>query len=572
MSDSREPSPSHQQKRKIYQRQEFIPALVFIALFFILIINTSISGYPPGIEKITRENNIHNYTIKIDGKNFGKAKSGSEVYIDDLALTDSAYLKWSDNQIIIAIPKEIKSGLLYVVTKSGKTNSVIYTNPQETPQLISAMYQRERSILQNKPYIKSVTPIIGKVGDVLTIKGNVFGKEQGKSRVYFTWISQSKNTQNEEESAPVVAANPNDFDYLNWSDKEIRVRIPDGAKSGNIYVQSERGKSNAKYVEIQHPYGVKQYYNRNKYSIKYSILIKDVNAEANNGIYLWVPKIIAEAEQREINYIRNGKQHKPILDDYKGVMLFLLEELENNKQYEIDLECIFDRYAIKTEINRDLIPEAYDKDSEFYKHYTGENAYLKPELPAMKKLAAEIVGREKNPYESARKIYEYIIDHLSFAYVNPYVYDNWQAQAAGGQGDSFIYAMFFCTLARSAGIPARPVAGYIIDNDKRSIRHFWAEFYLPRVGWIPVDPFLGDNRYYGSFPSYGDVKTYYFGNLDNRHITFSKGFVELKKMTPDGRTIKKTGLANLQSIHEEVKGNLYGYSISWQDIKVLGIF
>ncbi len=566
MSDSRGPVSKTPPKPKIYQRQEFIPILVFVFLFFLLIINTSISGYPPNIERITRENNIHTYTIKIDGKNFGKVKLGSEVYINDLALTDSAFLKWSDSQIVIAIPKEIKSGLLYVVTKSGKTNSVIYTNPQETPKLISAMYTGERSVQQNRPNIKSITPIVCKVGDVLSIRGNGFGKEQDKSRIYFTWISEAKDPENTEETTPVVSAKENDFDYLAWNDKEIKVRIPDGAESGNVYINSERGVSNAKYIEIQHPYGIKHYYKRNKYSIKYSITIKDVSAETGNSIYLWVPKIIDGPEQREISYIRNDNQLEPILDDYKGVMLFCLEELRNDNQYEINLECIFNRYSIRTEINTELVPREYDTSDELFKHYTGENEYIKPEQPAVKELASAITGREKNPYLKAKKIYEYIVDTFSFAYVNPYKYDNWLSALDTKRGDSFIYAMLFCALARSAGIPARPVAGYIIDDDKRSVRHFWAEFYLPNIGWIPVDPFLGDNK------KGGETADDYFGNLDNHHITFSKGYVELKKMTPGGRTVKKPGLANLQSIHEEVKGNLFGYSISWQDIKILGIF
>jgi hypothetical protein len=566
MSDHPESSAKTRAKPKIYERQEFIPVLIFVFLFFLLIINTSISGYPPNIERITRENNIHTYTIKIDGKNFGQVKSGSEVFIDDLALTDSAFLKWSDSQIVIAIPKEIKSGLLYVVTKSGKTNSVIYTNPQETPKLISAMYTGERSVQQNRPSIKSITPMVCKVGDILTIRGNGFGKERDKSRIYFTWISETKNPETPEETTTTVSAKENDFDYLEWNDKEIHVRVPDGAESGNVFIKSERGLSNAKYIEIQHPYGIKHYYNRNKYSVKYSITIKDVSAEPGNGIYLWVPKIGEEPEQRDISYIRNDNQPQPILDDYKGVMLICLEELANNNQYEINLECIFDRYAVRTEINTDLVPQEYDTADELFKHYTGENEYIKPEQPAVKELSAAVTGREKNPYLKAKKIYEYIIDTFSFTYVNPYKYDNWLSALDTKKGDSFIYAMLFCTLSRSAGIPARPIAGYIIDENKRSIRHFWAEFYLPDMGWIPVDPFLGDTR---NDPAGADA---YFGGLDNHHITLSKGYIELKKMTPGGRTVKKAGLANLQSIHEEVKGNLFGYSISWQDIKILGIF
>jgi hypothetical protein len=572
MSSQEGSSTQTQKKNKFYRRQEFIPILIFIILFFLLAISTSLSGYPPSIEKISRENNINSYIVKIYGRNFGDKKSSSEVFIQDLAVTASAYLKWSDNLIIIGIPKEIKSGLLYVISKAGRTNGVIYTNPDEIPEPVSAMYQKERPVQQNKPIIRSITPLLAKIGNVITLSGSGFGKEKGPSRILFSWISQSKIADTDEESSPVLPAKENDYDYVMWSDKEIQVRIPDGAISGNVYLESERGLSNAKYLEIQHPYGEKRYQRRNKYSIKYSILIKNVKAEPNNGIYLWIPKILEGAEQRDISYLKNNGPFETVFDDFNGVMLYYLPELKNNNQYEISIEGIFDRYAIETKINPDLINKNYDKNSEFYHHFTAENHYLKPDLPEIQKLKIAIIGNENNPYFAAYKIYEYIINNFSFSYVNPYIYEIWPSVMESKQGDSFIYTVLFCTLCRSAGIPARPIAGYIIDNDKRSIRHFWAEFYLPEMGWIPVDPLLGDNQEYGTFPSVGEAKSFYFGNLDNQHLTFSKDLVELKKMNPDGRIIHQSGLANLQSIHEEVIGNLYDYSISWQDIKVLGIF
>jgi hypothetical protein len=571
MSDSRETSPKTNDHKKFYERQEFIPIIIFIGLLFLLIINTSISGYPPSIENIVRENSIHSFVLKITGKNFGEKKGGSEVYIENLALTDSAYLAWTDNQIIVMIPKEIKSGLLYVLTKSGKTNPVIYTNPNETPELISAMYRKERTPQQSGPYIKTIAPLVSKLGEVLTIKGNGFGREQGKSLVYFNWQSQTKKPDSDEGVIYAVSAKITDFDYISWNDKEIKVRIPDGARSGNLYIYSERGNSNQKYLEIQHPAGLKHYYNRNKYSIHYSVLVKALNSEPNNGIYLWIPKIVQEPEQREISNIQKKTRFGPLFD-YQRVMLFYIDELTQGDQYEITLEYIFDRYAVKTEIISEMITNNYDKESEFYLHYTGKNEYINPELLHMKQLCAEINGKEQNPYLIAKNLYEYVIDNMSFCHMSPSQYYELQTAFDEQRGDSFMYAMLFCTLCRSAGIPARPIAGYLIDDEKTSIRHFWAEFYLPSMGWIPVDPVLGDQKQHESFSPHENAKSYYFGSIDNRHITLSKGSVDLKRITPHGRTVHKAGLPHLQSIHEEIQGNLHEYNILWRDAKVLGIF
>ena len=44
--------------------------------------------------------------------------------------------------------------------------------------------------------------------------------------------------------------------------------------------------------------------------------------------------------------------------------------------------------------------------------------------------------------------------------------------------------------------------------------HVWAEFYLQNIGWIPVDPTIGQD----------DNKDYFFGNLDNKRLVMSKGY------------------------------------------------
>ncbi len=44
----------------------------------------------------------------------------------------------------------------------------------------------------------------------------------------------------------------------------------------------------------------------------------------------------------------------------------------------------------------------------------------------------------------------------------------------------------------------------------------WAEFYLQGVGWIPVDPTVGQRE--------PGLRDYYFGNMDNQRIILHKGF------------------------------------------------
>ena len=69
-----------------------------------------------------------------------------------------------------------------------------------------------------------------------------------------------------------------------------------------------------------------------------------------------------------------------------------------------------------------------------------------------------------------------------------------------------------------------------------------------------------------------DAGTYYFGNLDNRHITLTKGIIELKQMGSDGNLVLRNDVAGLQTIHEEYTGNITSYSSQWNPLEVLGVY
>ena len=55
------------------------------------------------------------------------------------------------------------------------------------------------------------------------------------------------------------------------------------------------------------------------------------------------------------------------------------------------------------------------------------------------------------------------------------------------------YAHLMIAVARSWGIPARYVSGYLYDTDEQTLRaanatHAWVECWLPQLGWMPFDP------------------------------------------------------------------------------------
>ncbi len=102
----------------------------------------------------------------------------------------------------------------------------------------------------------------------------------------------------------------------------------------------------------------------------------------------------------------------------------------------------------------------------------------------------------KTEVNLAKDIYNFVNLYISYD-TNP-LYANKGALNAikTGKGVCDEYATLFTALSRAVGIPARVATGYWLTeplkngewNDIAGKGHAWAEFYLPKVGWIPVEP------------------------------------------------------------------------------------
>jgi hypothetical protein len=127
-------------------------------------------------------------------------------------------------------------------------------------------------------------------------------------------------------------------------------------------------------------------------------------------------------------------------------------------------------------------------------------------------------------------------------------------------GGSFGYASLFTAMVRYVGIPSRIVGGALRLSNGTWVSHFWSEFYLTGLGWIPVDPALGDNAH--------DIapadKLYYFGNLDNQRITLSKGILKTKVMGAGNNllSIPEKG-CSLQLVYCEYNGDLMDFNLDY---------
>jgi transglutaminase-like putative cysteine protease len=183
-------------------------------------------------------------------------------------------------------------------------------------------------------------------------------------------------------------------------------------------------------------------------------------------------------------------------------------------------------------------------------------AYLQPSTHVIvndqiRALSTSIVGGETNPILAARKIYNWTLENVDYWVKDP---DHLKASPVGSTeyclrsktGNCTDFHSLFASLAMASGIPTRMVYGSLLKPTLNGVQidgsyHCWIYFFAPNYGWLPLDvslaniygkefPVTDKNKklvelttatgYKGLDPSKVD---YYFGNLDERRVTWSMG-------------------------------------------------
>jgi len=541
---------------KIYfvlEKARFAP-VIFLALL-------SCRPQTPHIQSIYPQFGSMGETVTIKGSFFGKERDESYITIAGAQPTSMSYLEWQDDEIMFRTPEFGEAGLVCVYVKGKKSNGVLFANRATLPRLVHS------DDTAAGPRIISVTPQSGAVGTLVSIHGTGFGSSRLNSGVFFTWKALSS------AAAPVSArveefaeVSEIEFGYELWTDREIRVRIPDGASGGNLEIRTARGISSPRAFDLVGRPGTKTFRDKRSYTLNYSVNVKAGEAQAPNTLYLWIPRPASSAAQRNIELL-NGSM-EPFVDNYRGISLYKLDDLTTNSDVQIGLSWKVDVYRVESTVWSQSIKQ--DPNSPINMTYTQSSSQIPSDDPRIVSQAAAITGRERNSYVKAQRIYEWMTSG-NFVWENQSWGDVFSALETK-RIDSCLAALLYCALLRSAGIPCQPVAGVLVSRNQQTMNHYWAEFWIDGFGWVPVDPAMGAGAIPDPFSIHSDKPNFYFGNIDSQRIAFSRGFSNLSPMDPRGRTAAQSRSYSLQNIREEAIGGIESYSSLWGDITITGIY
>lgn len=500
-------------------------------------------------------------TVTISGANFGASRENSFVEIGGSRISSSGYVSWGDGEIRVILPPNVQDGFLFVVTPSGRSRPLFFANEAGIP-VVAPPDQRVQL-----PVLSSVSPSSGPVGSLIVLTGANFGLVRGGSSVVFR----------AEGSGREIPADERDFDYESWGDGEIRVRIPDGAGTGSVFVRTERGESGGRRVEVAHPAGRKEFPSERVFALRLDEDVDSVDAGLSAGLTLRVPRPVVSSSQPSVTM--NSCEPSPVIADFRGTVIHQVElPVSRAEKMRFTQDFVVTCRSVRTEVNPKGVRAGRSPERALFRMATSPDALVQSGDGRVVALAGEIAGRETNPYLVAQAAYEWLVGNCSLM-LSPRPSDADPLDLISRKGgDAYDFAVVYTAVLRAAGIPALPVAGVLVDADRTTRPHWWTEFYVEGLGWVPVDAALGAGLPFAPFPdasrdeAEADPRSFYFGNLDDQHVAFSRGWSEIRQSLVNGKVVRRPRSFAFQSIWEESSGGSVNYSSLWNTPIVVGIY
>ncbi len=510
--------------------------------------------------------------VVINGENFGSVRDMSYVEIAGSKLTASSYISWSNNCIKIVLPANVQDGLLVVGTKEMRSKPALFANEVEIPVPVPAVQQ------VTKPVITMLSSDKLSVGELLVISGNNFGDSKNQSKVLFTMDCNNKISEADYKNVALltenmIPASEDDFDYVSWSNTEISVRVPDGASSGLVIVDTGREKSDPKEFVVNTEAGRKEYLNKKIYLVEYTADIADVVTNDISTITLRCPVPFSSPAQPQIEI--TDVVPEPILVNYQNNLIHQITRSRNNTPKSVFKQnFVLPVFEVRANVNVTKIGNYKNTEKNLLSGALKADTLIPCDDKSVKELCEKIIGKEKNPWSKAKFIYDYMCENFSVLSKVRKGDSDPLDLIKKGNGDAYDFAVICTALLRAAEIPAYTDSGILVNQDLQTQTHWWCEFYIDKVGWIPCDPALGAGLEYKQWTDSDvvDAKNFYFGNMDSHHIMFSRGWSQLKPFSADSKIVQQPRSFALQSIWEEASKDTAKYSSYWSVPVVKGVY
>jgi transglutaminase-like putative cysteine protease len=218
--------------------------------------------------------------------------------------------------------------------------------------------------------------------------------------------------------------------------------------------------------------------------------------------------------------------------DGQQVAVFKFDRLQPHQGGLIGWKVTIEMYGLKYYITPTDIDANLLLSPELQQRYLVDDDELAMDTSTMIQAAREASGTETNVLRKMLKIRNYVYDRLSYG-IQPKI-DTPDIALKRGTASCGEYVGVLLALARLNGIACRTIGRYKCPPypDRRYLplepdfNHVWLEFYVPGVGWLPMESNVDDTIERGPYPQR------FFMGLSWYHTEIGKG-ISFTKMTAD---------------------------------------
>ncbi|MDH7484275.1 MAG: transglutaminase domain-containing protein, partial [Spirochaetales bacterium] len=460
-------------------------------------------------------------TVTLLGRNFG-AHEG-DVLFDGVPVMSSAIQLWTPEMIIVRVPQRISTSLVSVRTSYGISGSLAIGNQDSIP----------RRVAENDALRAMMTPVLQKVkpatqaerGGLLSIEGSYFGEPDNQSGIL---ISSFALAGSRIDGAETQARQGSGFLFLpatdphveQWNDRLILLRLPETAETGSLQVRTRRGASEPYPLTVSTRRGHPLLGETSRYVITQSVSLQVSAAKPDGMVTFYFPAMpslaYAALDEEEVMVPEGAALIRG--DGWAAVSMNSSFATRGTQAIVLKRKLTVAELNVRVAI-ADLVSAPVE--AAFLAPFLKADRYVPSDLDVIRSAAASIASKEKNPYRKVLKAVQWIGDAIAWSPdTGTTVFESAESALRQKRGGTRGYVLALTSLIRALGIPARPIAGALVLSDGRLFPHWWLEYYLQGIGWVPLDVALANGAQIPRFEAFQDRSRYLQG-LDNRHIPLS---------------------------------------------------
>ena len=219
------------------------------------------------------------------------------------------------------------------------------------------------------------------------------------------------------------------------------------------------------------------------------------------------------ADQKRVSYRSSIVPERTSEDSLGNEFLhFVIPTLAPGAEATIQLQIQMRMESVDYDITPEMVGDADGSED----IWLAESQYINVNEESIQTLAEEIAAQEEWVVDIGWETYAWIIDNVHYQQVAGEA--DARTTLRNMEGGSAEFGNLFTALMRANDVPARRLSGWGAHFEVgeelplHRFAHGWAEFHLPEVGWMTVDPTWGRTNRFDNF-----------ANNDDAHIVMTRG-------------------------------------------------